>query len=140
MGKKIIYSVLFLGGAALGAIADDPIMARLDNQQPAYLIGAATITDFENLPNYRAKAEPLARQGGYVVMASGDTESGSAKLLEGEWPATGLLFIEKYDSMDDLMAFANSAEFAKLEDLRNTVADVHFMFALPSGVNGTTRN
>lgn len=140
MAKKSIYAVLFTTGLVLGAIFDDPILEQLDTNEPAYLVGAATITDFENLPAYRAKAEPLAKKGGYIVVASGDTEQGSAKLLYGDWPATGLLFIEKYDSMEDLLAFANSQDFAQLEELRDSVADVHFMFAVPSGENGTQRD
>jgi uncharacterized protein (DUF1330 family) len=138
MASKLLYSALFTSGVVFGALADDPVIERFNPSEPAYLVGAATITDFENLPTYRAKAEPLARKGGYIVVASGDTERGSAKLLEGEWPANGLLFIEKYDSMEDLLTFANSPEFAELEELRDTVADMHFMFALPSGENGTT--
>lgn len=104
----------------------------------AYLIGAATITDFERLPEYRAIAEPLAEKGGYVVIASGVTGGNGAELLEGDWPAEGLLFIERYDSMKELLDFANSAEFAEAKKLRDQVADVHFMLALESGERGTT--
>ena len=109
--KRLLLPTIFLGGAVSGAALDDHLVPPKDADAPAYLIGAATITDFDNLPEYRAQAEPLARKGGYIVIASGDTEQGSAKLLEGEWPAIGLIFIERYDSMDDLMTFAKSDEF-----------------------------
>ena len=104
----------------------------------AYLIGAATITDFDRLPEYRAIAEPLAEEGGYVIIASGVAGGEGAVLLEGDWPTEGLLFIERYDSMEELLDFANSEEFTEAKKLRDQVADVHFMLALKGGERGTT--
>ena len=106
-----------------------------EKSKPAFLVGAVEITDFERLPEYRAQAEPLARHGGYRVLASGNTDTSNAQLIEGEWPAQGLLFIEQYDSMQDLLEFVNSEAFQALKPLRDQVADVHFMFALSSGEN-----
>lgn len=102
------------------------------------MIGAATITDFERLPEYRAIAEPLARKGGYEIVASGVADGEGARLLEGDWPATGLIFIEEYDSMAALIEFAESSEFAEAKHLRDQVANVHFMIALQGGERGTS--
>ena len=112
--------------------------SHAEENDGAYLIGAATITDFERLPEYRAIAEPLAEEGGYIVIASGVAGGEGAVLLEGDWPTKGLLFIERYDSMKELLDFANSAEFAEAKKLRDQVADVHFMLALKGGERGTT--
>lgn len=100
---------------------------------PAYLIGAAQITDYERLPEYRAVAEPLAREEGYVVLAAAEADSAGSALLEGDWPAQGLLFIERYDSMERLLRFVNSEAFQDAKGLRDEVAEVHFMIALEGG-------
>lgn len=105
---------------------------------PAFLVGAARITDYERLPEYRALAEPLARKGGYTVLAAAKAGEEGAVLLEGEWPAPGLLFIERYDSMEKLLTFVESEEFQQAKVLRDQVAEVFFMFALDGGERGTS--
>lgn len=126
----LISTTILITGIAIGFY-----LANQTSTNPAYLIGAATITNHEKLPQYRAVAEPLAHElGGYRVLASGFAGQ-SAELLEGQWPAEGLLFIERYDSLTGLKAFINSPEFQKAKQLRDQVADVHFMIALQSGDN-----
>ena len=105
---------------------------------PAYLIGAATITDFDRLPQYRQIAEPLAERQGYRIIASGTVNGAGAVLLEGEWPAQGLWFIERYESISGLLAFTGSKEYQDAKKLRDAVADVHFMIAIEGGERGTS--
>lgn len=91
-----------------------------------YLVGSATITNPERLPEYQAIAGPLAEQtGGYVPLAFSAPE-----MIEGTVPTQGLMFVERYDSMEGLEAFINSEEFAEAKKLRNQIADVHFMLIL----------
>jgi uncharacterized protein (DUF1330 family) len=101
---------------------------NLSPPDPVFLIGAATITNPDRLPEYRAIAEPLAhRTGGYRPLAFS-----APNMLEGAAPAPGLFFIERYDSFEAMMAFVNSAEFQNAKELRDQVADVHFMLSLPA--------
>ncbi len=117
------------------AVADRQITTNMNDQRPVYLVGAATITDYSRLPEYRKIAEPLARKGGYEVIAAANVDTSKGVLLEGEWPAQGLFFIERYESMEKLQSFVNSEEFQQAKLLRDQVADVHFMFALEQGEN-----
>jgi uncharacterized protein (DUF1330 family) len=95
---------------------------------PVYLIGAVTVTDAERLPEYQAIAGPLAAEsGGYVPLALS-----TPNMIEGELPAPGSFFIERYDSLEGLMAFVNSAEFQEAKKFRDEIADVHFMMWLPA--------
>lgn len=94
--------------------------------ESVYLIGAVTITDPERLPEYQAVAGPLAAEtGGYVPLAFSEPRS-----IEGEAPAPGLFFVERYDSLEGLENFVRSPEFRRAKKLRDEVADVHFMLAI----------
>ncbi|MGD2008589.1 MAG: DUF1330 domain-containing protein [Cellvibrionales bacterium] len=124
---------------ALGVHSSGDPEANGSPPNPAYLIGAATITDFDALPSYRKIAEPLAERYGYEVIASGTANSPEIILLEGTWPAQGLWFIERYESMSALLAFARSDEYREAKQVRKTVADVHFMLAIEGGERGTSK-
>ena len=106
--------------------------AAAEAAQPVYLIGAVTVNDHERLPEYQAIAGPLAaKAGGYVPLALA-----MPNMIEGEIPTEGSYFIERYDSLEGLMAFVNSAEFQEAKKFRDEIADVHFMMwlsALPPG-------
>jgi uncharacterized protein (DUF1330 family) len=96
--------------------------------EPVYLIGAVTVIDQERLPEYQAIAGPLAgKTGGYVPLAHA-----MPNMIEGEVPTGGSYFIERYDSLEGLMAFVNSPEFQEAKKLRDEIADVHFMMWLPA--------
>lgn len=96
------------------------------SSESVYLVGAVTITDPERLPEYQAVAGPLAAEtGGYVPLAFSEPRS-----IEGEAPAPGLFFVERYDSLEGLQNFVNSPEFRQARTLRDEVADVHFMLAV----------
>jgi uncharacterized protein (DUF1330 family) len=99
-----------------------------ETENSVYLIGAVTVNDHERLPQYQEIAGPLAaKAGGYVPLAHS-----SPNMIEGKLPANGSFFIERYDSLEGLMSFINSAEFQKAKILRDEIADVHFMMWLPA--------
>ena len=95
--------------------------------ESVYLIGSVTITDPERLPEYQKIAGPLAaKSGGYVPLALD-----SPNIIEGELPAAGAYFIERYDSIEGLNRFVNSPEFQEAKQFRDEIADVHFMMWIP---------
>ena len=106
-------------------------LESIDNgltDESVYLVGSVTITDPERLPDYQKIAGPLAaKHGGYIPLALGE-----ATVIEGELPAAGSYFIERYDSLEGLNRFVNSPEFQEAKKLRDEVADVHFMMWLPA--------
>lgn len=111
-----------IAGAALTYVALTP------PPQAVYLIGAVSVTDAERLPEYQAIAGPLAAaQGGYVPLAFG-----SPQMLEGLPPTDGWYFVERYDSEESLQRFLNDPAFTEAKVLRDEVADVHFMLAVPA--------
>ncbi len=102
--------------------------AAAENAESVYLIGAVTVTDLDRLPEYQAIAGPLAaKSGGYVPLAHS-----MPNMIEGEVPNDGSFFIERYDSLEGLMAFVNSEEFKEAKKFRDEIADVHFMMWLPA--------
>jgi len=102
--------------------------ATSEAAEPVYLIGAVTVNDNERLPDYQAIAGPLAaKAGGYVPLAHS-----MPSMIEGEIPTGGSYFIERYDSLEGLMKFVNSAEFQEAKKFRDEIADVHFMMWLPA--------
>jgi uncharacterized protein (DUF1330 family) len=126
-GKRtFLYIGTLLLCVVVSAIMTKYLVESTDTSGQVYLVGAVTITDPDRLSEYRAIAEPLAhRAGGYVPIAFGEPG-----MIEGDVPASGLLFIERYDSMEGLNAFIQSEEFQQAKKLRDQVADVHFMLTL----------
>ena len=103
-------------------------LATSEAEKSVYLIGAVSINNHERLPQYQAIAGPLAaKAGGYVPLALS-----KPNMIEGDLPTAGSYFIERYDSLEGLMSFVNSAEFQEAKKFRDEIADVHFMMWLPA--------
>jgi len=101
--------------------------------ESVYLVGSVTITDPERLPEYQKIAGPLAaKSGGYVPLALD-----SPNIIEGELPAAGAYFIERYDLIEGLNKFVNSPEFQEAKKFRDEIADVHFMMWIPAIPEGS---
>ena len=101
--------------------------------ESVYLVGSVTVTDPERLPEYQKIAGPLAaRTGGYIPLAHHNPN-----IIEGELPAAGSYFIERYDSIEGLNKFINSPEFQEAKKFRDEVADVHFMMWVPAIAKGS---
>ena len=123
----LFSALLVIAGVIVSALIT---RAQITSQADSlvYLIGSVTITDRERLPEYQAIAGPLAAEaGGYLPLAFA-----APNMLEGEAPTGGLYFIERYDSIEGLNAFINSEEFQAAKELRDQVANVHFMMWLPA--------
>lgn len=123
----LFYALLVVVGVIASALITRAQITSLADSS-VYLIGSVTITDRERLPEYQAIAGPLAADaGGYLPLAFA-----SPDMIEGEPPTGGLYFVERYDSIEGLNAFINSEEFQAAKELRDQVADVHFMMWLPA--------
>ena len=129
-----IYLVSMIAVAVASSLITQQLSSgsRLTDES-VYLVGSVTITDPERLPEYQKIAGPLAAQsGGYVPLALD-----SPNIIEGELPAAGAYFIERYDSIEGLNKFVNSAEFHEAKKFRDKVADVHFMMWIPAIPEGS---
>jgi len=126
MHSRLLFTATLLFTAGISS-ALTYILVRDDVADDAvYVVGAATITDPDRLPEYQAIARPLAEKtGGYVPVAFSEPT-----MIEGPKPATGLYFVERYDSIEGLNAFIESKEFREAKVLRDQVADVHFMLVI----------
>jgi len=97
-------------------------------EDPVFVIGAVTILDSERLPEYQAIAQPIAHgAGGYLPQAMG-----TPQLLEGALPSQGQFFVERFDSQEALEVFLDAMDQSGALTLRDEVARVHFMLALPA--------
>jgi uncharacterized protein (DUF1330 family) len=85
---------------------------------PALLIADIEVTDAAGYEEYQRQVPGYvgAYDGRFVV------RGGAARPLEGAWHPQRLVIIE-FPSMDRLLAFYDSAEFAILKSLRMHAAD-----------------
>jgi ketosteroid isomerase-like protein/uncharacterized protein (DUF1330 family) len=95
--------------------------------KPAYLIASSRPIHPERMDPYRQAAGPLARAAGLEILASGNP---ALHVLEGKWTLEGGLTIERYRSMDDLLAFWNSPGYREAKKLRDGLVDMNFIVAL----------
>jgi uncharacterized protein (DUF1330 family) len=97
-------------------------------ENPVYVVGSVTILDSHRLPLYQSVAQPIAHDsGGYLPQALGDPQ-----LLEGEIPSPGHFFVERFDSPEALQRFLKAMDESGVMALRDEVAEVHFMVAVPA--------
>ncbi len=116
-----------LVGFALGAASTPGVLAQSAAVPPAFLIASSRPIQPEKMGPYRQAAGPLARAAGLEILASGDP---SRNVLEGKWPFAGGLTVERYRSMDDLLAFWNSPGYQEARKLRAGLSDVNFIVAV----------
>ena len=95
--------------------------------KPAYLIASSRPIHPDQMAPYRAAAGPLATKAGLEILASGDP---AAHVLEGTWPVTGGLTVERYRSMEDLLAFWNSPGYQEAKKLRAGHVEMNFIVAI----------
>lgn len=104
------------------------IAAEIEPKNPIYVVGAVTVLDADRLPLYQSVAQPIAHEaGGYLPQAFG-----APQLLEGTLPSPGQFFVERFDSPDALQRFLAAMNESGAIALRDEVAEVHFMVALPA--------
>ena len=122
---KLAILMVAIGGLSSAGTA---IYYESGNRKAVYVIGAVSITDAERLPEYRAMSEPMAhRLAGYEPLAYAQPE-----VLDGKLPIDARYFVERYDSREQLKEFMTELKSTGGLQLRNEIADMHFLLALPA--------
>lgn len=95
--------------------------------RPAYLISSVRVLQPEKLGPFRESATPLRAKAGVEPLAG----SRAIHVLEGTWNHEGgTLVIERYPSMEALLALWNSPEFQAARALSHGAVDVNFVVAM----------
>ena len=137
MNKALFYSiglmVAFALGFATAHVNVKPSFAEAEQktEKPAYVIVSVDNVQEDKLGPYREAAIPAAEKAGFEYVAAG-TSDGTVHVLEGSWPYTGTVAIEKFNSMDALLDFWNSPVYQKAKKLREGLMDVNFIIAIDS--------
>ena len=96
--------------------------------KPAYLISSVRLLQPENLGPFREVAARLTTKAGAEPLAAGNP---ALHVLEGTWSHEGsALVIERYPSMEGLLALWNSPEFQAAKTLTVGLVDVNFVVAI----------
>ena len=93
--------------------------------KPAYLIASGLWAERGRLMPYIQAALPLERKAGMEPLASGEL---AVHVLEGSWK--GELTLQRYRSLEDLLAFWNSPEYQEAKKLREGLVDLNFIVAI----------
>ena len=102
--------------------------SQASTPKPAYLISSVRLLQPEDLGPFREAAAPLRTKAGVEPLAAGNP---SMHVLEGTWSHEGsALVIERYPSMEGLLAFWNSPEFQAAKTLTVGLVDVNFVVAI----------
>ena len=102
--------------------------AQASTPKPAYLISSLRLLQPENLGPFRQAAVPLTVKAGAEPLAAGNP---ALHVLEGDWNHEGsVLVIERYPSMEGLLALWNSPEFQAAKELTVGLVDVNFVVAI----------
>ena len=126
----LIAATSMVLGFLMGVNALQTVTAQTTLQpavKPAYLVASSRPIHPDRMAPYRAAAGPLATKAGLEILASGDP---AAHLLEGAWPYAGGLTIERYRSMEDLLAFWNSPGYQEAKKLRAGHVEMNFIVAI----------
>lgn len=91
----------------------------------AYLIAGWNILQPERSRPFGDAVVPLARRAGFQPLAAAP-----AQVLEGQWPYSGIVILQKYDSMQALQEFWFSPEHTEVKKLRDGLIDSHFVVAV----------
>jgi uncharacterized protein (DUF1330 family) len=100
-----------------------------DTQKPAYLVFSGNILHPDKLEPYVTAALPLAEAAGLEYLSQAHTPQ-DIQVLEGEWPYTGALYIERFSSMKALKDFWFSDGYQEAIKLREKHLDVDFIIAV----------
>jgi uncharacterized protein (DUF1330 family) len=100
--------------------------AEAQRPKPAYLISSVRVLQADKLGPFRQAAAPLTAKAGAEPLAAG-----RAQVLEGTWSHDGsIVVIERYPSMEALMALWNSPAYHAARTLTDGLVDVNFVVAL----------
>jgi uncharacterized protein (DUF1330 family) len=100
--------------------------SEAERPKPAYLISSLRVLQPEKLGPFRQSAAPLTAKAGAEPLAFG-----RALVLEGKWNHEGSsIVIERYPSMEALLALWNSPEFQAARRLCDGLVDVDLVIAM----------
>ena len=103
-------------------------MTDVTTPKPAYLISSLRLLQPERLGAFRQAAAPLTAKAGAEPLGAGDP---SLRVLEGKWNYEGsILVIERYPSMEGLLAMWTSLDFQAAKKLTAGLVDVNFTVAI----------
>lgn len=103
-------------------------MTDVTTPKPAYLISSLRLLHPERLGPFRQAAAPLTAKAGGEPLGAGNP---SLRVLEGKWDHEGsILVIERYPSMEGLLAMWNSPDFQAAKKLTAGLVDVNFTVAI----------
>ena len=125
--RVLLIAAVSMALGFLMGVSALPIVAAQTAVKPAYLVASSRPIHPDRMAPYRAAAGPLATKAGLEILASGDP---AAHLLEGAWPYAGGLTIERYRSMEDLLAFWNSPGYQEAKKLRAGHVEMNFIVAI----------
>ena len=137
MKTKLWYTIGLLIAFAFGFAAAHfeiaPTFAGTEEtaEKPAYLIVSVDNVQSDKLGPYMEAGKAAAEKAGFTYLAAGNSD-GTIHVLEGEWPYTGSVGIDKLDSMDALLEFWYSPEYQEAKKLREGLMDVNFIIAIDS--------
>jgi uncharacterized protein (DUF1330 family) len=95
--------------------------------KPAYLISSVRLLQPEKLGPFRLAAAPLTAAAGAEPLAGAP----ALHVLDGKWDHEGsIVVIERYPSMERLLALWNSTEFQAARTLTDGLVDVDFVVAV----------
>ena len=103
-------------------------MTDIRSSKPAYLVTSLRVLEPERLGPFRQAAAPLTAKAGAESLGAGNP---SFHVLEGTWDHQGsILVIERYPSMEGLLAMWNSPDFQNAKKLTAGIVDVNFTVAI----------
>jgi uncharacterized protein (DUF1330 family) len=127
--RVVVYFAGLVVSFALGAVfglkrtSIDAVLEG-DRHRAAYLVASQDILHPDQLKTFSAVVIPLARKAGLQTLAAAEPE-----VLEGNWPK-GVLFVQRYNSMEALLKFWRSAENEAAQKLREGHVNSHFIVAV----------
>ena len=127
---KVRVQLIAVTSMVLGFLLGVTTLQTVDAQavaKPAYLVASSRPIHPDKMAPYRAAAGPLATKAGLEILATGDP---AAHVLEGTWPFAGTLTVERYRSMEELLAFWNSPGYQEAKKLRAGNVEMNFIVAI----------
>jgi uncharacterized protein (DUF1330 family) len=123
----VTATVSLVLGFVIGQAQGGRAAAQGAAAKPAYLVASSRPIQPDKMGPYRAAAGPLATKAGLEILASGNP---ALHVLEGAWTHDGGLTIERYRSMEELLAFWNSPGYQEAKTLRQGLVEMNFIVAI----------
>ncbi|MGX4675632.1 DUF1330 domain-containing protein [SAR92 clade bacterium H246] len=114
-------SLGFLAGSKFG-MASVRKTSLTEHDQSVYAIFCGEVHDQHAFSKYQEQAIPLAKKAGLEIVGVAE----SPYVLEGIWPYSGALVIEKFSSLQELKRYRESRDYKQARDLVGDSATTHF--------------